>query len=91
MWEKLRSGISLEAVRVDGKGRVVIPKPLREGAGIREGGFVKLRAEGRTIVIEPVESIADKYHGAFKVERWPEDLDDFIVKVMRGWWTLKAT
>jgi len=34
----LRSRISLEVVRVDGKGRVVIPKPLRERAGIRRGG-----------------------------------------------------
>jgi len=81
----------LETVKVDGKGRVVIPKNLREKAGIREGGYVKIRAEGKAIIIEPVESIADKYYGAFKIENWPEDLDDFIMQVMRRWWTLKST
>jgi len=81
----------LETVKVDGKGRVVIPKILREKASIREGGYVKIRAEGKAIIIEPVESIADKYYGAFKIENWPENLDDFIIQVMRRWWTLKST
>jgi len=84
-WDKM------ETVKVDGKGRVVIPKSLREKARIREGGYVKMRAEEKAIIVEPVESIADKYYGAFKIEKWPEDLDDFIVQVMRRWWTLKAT
>jgi AbrB family looped-hinge helix DNA binding protein len=78
-------------VKVDDKGRVVIPKGLREKAEIKEGGYVKMRTEGKTIIIEPVESIADKYYGAFKIENWPEDLDDFILQVIRRWWTLKAT
>jgi len=81
----------METVKVDGKGRVVIPKSLREKAKIREGGYVKIRAEEKAIIVEPVESIADKYYGAFKIEKWPEDLDDFIAQVMRRWWTLKAT
>jgi len=81
----------LETVKVDGKGRVIIPKSLRRRAGVREGSYVKVRGEGKIIVIEPVESIADKYYGAFKVERWPEDLDDFMARVMREWWTLRAT
>jgi len=39
----------VETVKVDGKGRVVIPKNLREKASIREGGYVKIRAEGKAI------------------------------------------
>jgi len=81
----------LETVKVDGKGRVVIPKGLREKAKIKGGSYVKIRTEGKTIIIEPIDSIADKYYGAFKIEKWPEDLDDFIIQVMRKWWTLKAT
>jgi AbrB family looped-hinge helix DNA binding protein len=83
--------MKLETVKVDEKGRVIIPKSLREKAKVKERGYVKMKAEGKTIIIEPVESIADKYYGAFKIEKWPEDLDEFIVKVMRKWWTPKAT
>jgi len=72
----------LKIVKVDKKGRVIIPKSLREKAKVKEGGYVKMRADGKTIIVEPVESIADKYYGAFKIEKWPEDLDEFIVKVI---------
>jgi bifunctional DNA-binding transcriptional regulator/antitoxin component of YhaV-PrlF toxin-antitoxin module len=71
----------LETVRVDGEGRVTIPRRLRAGA--RAGGYVRVRGVGRAIVIEPVESVADKYYGAFKVDKWPEDLDDFMARVLR--------
>lgn len=81
----------MEVVRVDEKGRVVIPKSLRERARVREGGYVKMTARERSIVIQPLEPVADKHLGAFKVERWPKDLDDFVVGVMREWWTSKAT
>jgi AbrB family looped-hinge helix DNA binding protein len=81
----------METVKIDNKGRVVIPKSLRERAKIKRGGYVKIWSKGKTIIIEPVESIADKYYGAFKIEKWPENLDDFIIQVMRKWWTLKAT
>jgi AbrB family looped-hinge helix DNA binding protein len=81
----------LEIVKVDEKGRVIIPKGLREKVKVKEGGYVKMRVDGKAIMIEPVESIADKYYGAFKIEKWPEDLDEFVVKVMGKWWILKAT
>jgi hypothetical protein len=68
----------LETVRVDGEGRVTTRR-LRAGAG----GYVRVRGVGRAIVIEPVESVADKYYGAFKVEKWPADLDDFMARVLR--------
>jgi hypothetical protein len=57
----------LETVRVDGEGRVTTRR-LRAGSGVRAGGYVRVRGVGRAIVIEPVESVADKYYGAFKVE-----------------------
>ncbi|RSN79119.1 AbrB/MazE/SpoVT family DNA-binding domain-containing protein [Candidatus Methanodesulfokora washburnensis] len=81
--------MTTEVVRIDKKGRLLIPKKLREKAGIEEGGLVKLRAEERGIIIEPVESVADKYFGAFKVERWPDDLDEFLIRVMKEWWAKK--
>jgi hypothetical protein len=47
-------------LRVDGEGRVTTRR-------LRAGGYVRVRGVGRAIVIEPVESVADKYYGAFKV------------------------
>jgi hypothetical protein len=50
---------------------------------VRAGGYVRVRGVGRAIVIKLVESVADKYYGAFKVEKWPADLDDFMARVLR--------
>lgn len=72
--------------RVDRKGRLVIPKKVREELGIKEGGYVELRKEGEKIVLKPVKSVADKYFGVFNVKKWPEDLDEFLSKeVVRRW------
>ena len=81
----------METVKVDEKGRVVIPKRLREKAKVKKGSYVRIKADDKGIIIEPLEPIADKYFGAFKITRWPEDLDEFVVKVMRKWWNQKAT
>lgn len=78
-------------VRVDEKGRVVIPKNIREKAKMKEGGYVKIMAEEKGIIIEPLESFADKYFGAFKIDKWPEDLDEFAVEVIKKWWASQAT
>jgi AbrB family looped-hinge helix DNA binding protein len=73
----------MDAVRVDSKGRIIIPKYIRKKAKIKEGGYVKIRIEGDTIVIEPIQSIADKYYGIIKIEKWSDDLDEFAAEVMR--------
>ena len=78
-------------VKVDEKGRVVIPKSIREKVKLKGGNYVNVKVEGKTIVMEPLESIADKYFGAFKISRWPEDLDEFIVEVTKKWWTAQNT
>ncbi|MCD6538520.1 AbrB/MazE/SpoVT family DNA-binding domain-containing protein [Candidatus Bathyarchaeota archaeon] len=78
-------------VRVDERGRVVIPKSIREKVKLKEGEYVNVRVEGRSIVMEPLESVADKYFGAFKISRWPKDLDEFMVGVARRWWMVQDT
>jgi AbrB family looped-hinge helix DNA binding protein len=86
------SGLNfMDIAKVDEKGRVVIPKSLRDKAEVKEGSYVKVKANGKNIIIEPLEPIANKYFGAFKIVKWPEDLDEFVVKVMKKWWTQKAT
>jgi len=81
----------MEIIKVDEKGRIIIPKIMREKIGIKEGSYVKIKMNEKSIIIEPPEPIADKYYGAFKIAEWPEDLDEFIIEVMRKWWTLKST
>jgi AbrB family looped-hinge helix DNA binding protein len=78
-------------VKVDEKGRVVIPKSIREKVKLKEGGYVNVKAEGKVIIMEPLKSIADKYFGAFNVDRWPEDVDEFITRVIKRWWTAQDT
>jgi AbrB family looped-hinge helix DNA binding protein len=78
-------------VKVDEKGRVVIPKNIREKAKMKEGGYVKIIAKEKSIILEPLKPFADKYFGAFKIDKWPEDLDEFAVEVTKKWWTSQAT
>ncbi len=84
-------GYSMNIGKVDRKGRIVIPKALREKVGVKKGGYVRIKINGKSIIIEALEPIADKYFGAFKVAKWPEDIDEFIVEVMRRWWLQRAT
>lgn len=73
-------------VRVDGRGRVLIPKGVREALGIKEGGLLRLRVADGRIVLEPLGDVADKYYGVFKAKKWPRDLDEFLVEVAQEWW-----
>ncbi len=43
----------METVKVDGKGRIIIPKNIREKAGVKEGSYVKIKADGKAIMVEP--------------------------------------
>jgi AbrB family looped-hinge helix DNA binding protein len=95
MWEYLYewalysfvgTGMRDTTVKVDEKGRVIIPKSVRDAAELKEGSYVTVRSKGKTIVMEPLEPVADKYYGAFKVTKWPENMDEFMVEVIKRWW-----
>ena len=75
-----------DIVRVDSKGRVLIPKHIREALGIKEGSLLRLHISGRTLLLEPIESVVDKYYGIVKVRKWPRDLDEFLNEVLTEWW-----
>jgi AbrB family looped-hinge helix DNA binding protein len=85
------TGMSEAAVKVDEKGRIVIPKEIRETAKLKEGSYVTIKTKGKTIIMEPLEPVADKYYGAFKIAKWPENIDEFTVEVMKKWWATQPT
>ena len=77
--------------KIDQKGRVMIPKNIRKAAKVKAGTYVNIKVKDTTIIIEPAESIAEKYSGIFQITNWPEDLDEFMVEATRKWWTNHAT
>lgn len=77
--------------KVDAKGRVVIPRDIRESVGMREGGHVMVKVDGKRVVIESLAPVAEKYFGAFTIGRWPEDLDEFVVEAIKRWWASRGT
>jgi AbrB family looped-hinge helix DNA binding protein len=83
--------MSETTVKIDAKGRIMIPKNIRKAAKVKAGSYVNIKAKDTTIIIEPAESIAEKYGGIFQITKWPEDLDEFMVEATRKWWTNHAT
>jgi len=85
------SGIMRIVVRIDEKGRVLIPKRVREEAKVGPGDLVAIHLEEGRICLQPLKSVADELYGAYKVEKWPEDLDEFLVEAVRQWWRGRGT
>lgn len=77
--------------KLDEKGRVRIPRKIREAAELSEGSCVSIKAEGKTIIIEASKPVADKYYGVFHVENWPRDLDEYTAEVMQKRWKQRGT
>ena len=88
---KVGTSMSETTVKIDEKGRIMIPKNIRKAAKVKAGTYVNIKTKDTTIIIEPAESIAEKYGGIFQITKWPEDLDEFIVEATRKWWTNHAT
>jgi AbrB family looped-hinge helix DNA binding protein len=78
--------MSETTAKIDEKGRVMIPKNIRKATKIKAGTYVNIKATDTTIIIEPAESVAEKYSGFFQITKWPEDLDEFMVEATRKWW-----
>jgi AbrB family looped-hinge helix DNA binding protein len=74
-------------VKMDEKGRIIIPIQIRKTAQLKEGTSMSIKSKGKMIILEPIEPVADKYFGAFKVTNWPEnlDLDEYVVEVKEKW------
>ena len=81
----------VEVVRVDSKGRILIPKGLREKTEMTEGSYVKVENEGKRIILEQTESAAVKHYGRFKVDNLPDDLDAYVEEEVLKHWLKKTT
>ncbi len=53
-------------VRLSSKGQLVIPKAIRDAAGLEEGDEVLIAVDGSTIVMTPVEAFARSSRGVLK-------------------------
>lgn len=77
----------MEVSFIDKKGRILIPKNLRKEANLEVGKVVRLKIENGKIIIEGLEDVAKRYYGVFKVDKWPKDLDEFLVEAVKKWLT----
>jgi AbrB family looped-hinge helix DNA binding protein len=77
--------------KLDEKGRVRIPKQIRQAAQLKEGICVNIKAKGKTIIIEATQPVADKYYGAFKVDKWPENIDQYATEAIQKRWKQHGT
>lgn len=77
--------------KMDSKGRIIIPKSIRKKIELKEGSYVSVNVEGNNIIIRLMEPVADKFYGVFKVNRWPVDMDNFLVEAINKWWTAQST
>lgn len=81
----------IEIYRMDEKGRVFVPKEIRDIAEIPPGSYFRFEAEKKQITIKAVEPVSEKYYGAFKVDQWPEDLDEYAKGEIMKQWMRKRT
>jgi bifunctional DNA-binding transcriptional regulator/antitoxin component of YhaV-PrlF toxin-antitoxin module len=81
----------IEIYRMDEKGRVLVPKEIRDIAEMPTGSYFRFEAEKKQITIKVVEPVSEKYYGAFKVDHWPDDLDEFVKEEIMKQWMRKRT
>ncbi len=77
--------------KIDDKGRIIIPKNIRKKAKLKPGTYVNVKSKDHLIIIEPSESISEKYFGIFQISKWPEDLDEFVTEATTKWWIQHGT
>jgi len=74
-------------VKMDEKGRIVLPRRIRKAAQLKEGSYLNIRSKGKTVILEAAEPVADKYFGLVKIADWPKnlDLDEYAVEEEKKW------
>lgn len=85
--------MSETTVKMDEKGRIIIPRRIRKAAQLKEGSYLNIRCKGKSIILEAEEPVADKYFGIVKIANWPENLnlDEYAIEVEKKWRKQGAT
>ena len=74
-------------VVIDSKGRILIPKNIREAVGATTGTAFIARVEENKIILEKIGKPSEKYAGIFKPrKKVPEDLDKVVLEAIEEWW-----
>jgi AbrB family looped-hinge helix DNA binding protein len=79
--------VETTTVKMDAKGRIIIPRRIRKAAQLKEGSYLSIRSKGKTVILEAAEPVADKCFGLVKIANWPKnlDLDEYAVEVEKKW------
>lgn len=64
------------------KGRLVIPKPLRDKAGLKEGDYVHIEFKGGEIIMIKEPAVAVDAMKGLLASVWPKD--ETSVRIQRG-------
>lgn len=68
-------------LQMDEKGRLHIPREIRDKLGLRAGQILKGRIEGQSLVVEPTTNVYDRL--AASVQTDFEDLETSIPELRR--------
>lgn len=72
--------------KIDKKGRIIIPKKIRETIQLTTDSNLCIKTDGKTITLTISEPLADKYYGIVQIENWPDDIDKYLAtEVLKQW------
>ncbi len=66
--------------RVSEKGQVVIPKEVRDKLGLRRGTVLRVRVEGKKVILEPVSEPPEEIF----VDADPSKLEEILEEAKRS-------
>ena len=78
--------MSKTIAKINEKGKIMIHQKILKETKLKESTCVSIKTKDKSLIIDPAESVAEKYCGLVKVEKWPENLDEFAAEA-----TKKAT
>ena len=74
-----------ETVNVDRQGRLVVPAYLRETLGIKEGGKVTLRLDGKKLILEPIDEDVESKFMEWKAESMSQSTPMNVEEPRESW------